>query len=229
MRLVSALAVAATLTLTGGWGGLSFAAGEKEDVDVAIVFLVDTSYSMDSFELQVARDSHLDAITSPAVVAAIESGMIGRIGATYVEFGAWADPIVGWTTIAGQPSADAFAASIRRAPLQNRPQTGIGAAFERAAALIDTMPYRAQRVVVDIVGDGINSAKGPAVVPARNALLERGAVINGMPLMLAPSDFGLDQYYETIVIGGPGAFSMPLTRIEQMPAALREKIVLELF
>jgi hypothetical protein len=60
-------------------------------------------------------------------------------------------------------------------------------------------------------------------------LLARGAVINGMPLMLDPSEAGLDAYYETAVIGGPGAFSMPLTRIGQMPAALRQKIVAELF
>lgn len=202
-------------------------AEEPADVDVAIVFLVDTSLSMDARELRIARAAHVEAFRSPEVLSAIEDGGI-TVGVAYAEFGMYGTPIVSWTVVTSAATAEAFAAALEAAPVNSIPQTSIGAGLAEAARMIDTMPFAAARIVVDVVGDGVNSTS-PDVPTARNALLERGAVINGMPLMLAPSDVGLDLYYETTVIGGPGAFSMPLTRIEQMPAALRQKIIAELF
>lgn len=222
---LAAALVAGVILAWLAWPAL---ADDRPEVDVAVVFVVDTSYSMDSIELEIARGSHVAAFLSPEVLQAIAAGGLGRISVAYVEFGGFAETLVEWTVVSDPASAEAFAARLEAVAITNIPQTSIGAGLQEAARLIDMMPYRATRIVVDVVGDGMNSS-GPEVGAARNALLDRGVVINGMPLMLAPSDVGLDRYYETTIIGGPGAFSMPLTAIGQMPAALRQKIIQELY
>jgi Mg-chelatase subunit ChlD len=214
--------------------GSSATAGDdtRPAVDVAVVFVVDTSYSMTGGELAIARAAHVAAFRSEEVQAAIAREEV-RVGVAYVEFGAFAETIVSWTVVEDPETAEAFADRLAAAPVLSRPGTGIAEGLTEAGRLIDAAPYLAARTVVDILGDGINSVPSPfhraPVAEARNALLERGAIVNGMPLLIDPSEAGLDAYYEEIVIGGPGAFSMPLTDIGQMPVALRQKIIAELF
>jgi Mg-chelatase subunit ChlD len=229
MRANAALVtVAACLSAGPGLAGEA----QRPTVDVAVVFVVDTSYSMSEGELALARAAHVAAFRSPEVQAAIAEEEV-RIAVAYVEFGAFAETVVEWTVVEDRPTAEAFAARLAAAPVLSRPGTGIAEGLTEAGRLIDRTPYRPERIVVDIIGDGINSVPSPfhrtPVAEARNALIDRGAIVNGMPLLIDPSEAGLDAYYEDIVIGGTGAFSMPLTDIGQMPAALRQKIIAELF
>jgi Mg-chelatase subunit ChlD len=229
MRSIAALVTAAAC-LTGA----SAIAGDdgRPTVDVAVVFVVDTSYSMSAGELALARAAHVAAFRSPEVQAAI-AGEAVRVAVAYVEFGSFAETVVDWTVVDDPATAEAFAARLAAAPVLSRPGTGIAEGLTEAGRLIDRTPYRATRTVVDIIGDGINSVPSPfhrtPVADARNALIDRGAIVNGMPLLIDPSEAGLDAYYEETVIGGAGAFSMPLNDIGQMPAALRHKIIAELF
>jgi Mg-chelatase subunit ChlD len=229
MRLFAILSTAATCL-----SGVSAVAGDdgRPAVDVAVVFVVDTSYSMNEGELAIARAAHVAAFRSREVLAAIAREEV-RVGVAYVEFGAFAETIVGWTVVEDPETAEVFAAALAAAPVLSRPGTGIAEGLTEAGRLLDRAPYRAARTVVDILGDGINSVPSPfhraPVAEARNALLARGAIVNGMPLLIDPSEAALDLYYEETVIGGPGAFSMPLTDIGQMPVALRQKIIAELF
>ena len=72
------------------------------------------------------------------------------------------------------------------------------------------------------------------VTEARDAAVRRGVTINGLPLMTTGgggswgSIADLDRYYETCVIGGPGAFMIPVNDWSQFPEAVRRKLVLEL-
>ncbi len=58
--------------------------------------------------------------------------------------------------------------------------------------------------------------------------------INGLPILLKrpnPSTLdidNLDVYYEDCVIGGPGAFVIPIKTREQFKEAIRTKLVLEI-
>ena len=47
---------------------------------------------------------------------------------------------------------------------------------------------------------------------------------------MRPSDApnGLDKYYADCVIGGPGAFVLPVRKIEDFAVAVRRKLVLEI-
>ena len=68
----------------------------------------------------------------------------------------------------------------------------------------------------------------------RDLLVGQGIVINGLPLMTnsgytSSYDVAdLDVYYTNCVIGGPGAFMIPVNAWEQFPEAIRRKLVLEL-
>jgi len=87
--------------------------------------------------------------------------------------------------------------------------------------------------VIDVSGDGANNA-GPLVVPMRDEVLDAGITINGLPIMLKRPYVGtmdiedLDVYYEDCVIGGPGAFVVPIREREKFIEATRTKLVLEI-
>ena len=124
------------------------------DVDTAIVFAADISWSMDARELRVVREGHAEAITAPEVLDAISRGAIGRVAVTYIEFAGAARQMVDWMVIDGRPSAERFAAAIRAIEGATEPYTDISAAFYLADNLFAAMPYRATNKVVDVVGDG---------------------------------------------------------------------------
>ncbi len=69
---------------------------------------------------------------------------------------------------------------------------------------------------------------------ARDAVVAEGIVINGLPLMTREgmgSQWHLEQldvYYETCVIGGPGAFVVPVLEWDDFTEAVRRKLVLEM-
>ncbi|MFB2608279.1 DUF1194 domain-containing protein, partial [Rhizobium phaseoli] len=83
--------------------------------------------------------------------------------------------------------------------------------------------------VIDVSGDGPNNSGNP-VTPVRDKPVASGMVINGLALMLRPSDVpdGLDKYYADCVIGGPGAFVLPVRKIEDFAVAVRRKLVMEI-
>ena len=81
-------------------------------------------------------------------------------------------------------------------------------------------------------GDGPNNA-GVPVVPVRDELVGQGIVINGLPIMLklATGFFDLadlDRYYADCVIGGTGAFMIPIKEKSEFQTATRRKLLLEI-
>jgi hypothetical protein len=204
-------------------------------VDVELVLAVDVSYSMDPDEQALQREGYIAGITSREFMQALRSGQHGKVAATYFE---WAGPydqkiVVPWRLIDGPEAADAFANEIARAPYRRASRTSISGALNFAKPLFDGSGYRGFRHVVDVSGDGANNS-GPFVTIARDDVLAAGITINGLPIMLKrPNSFtmdidNLDIYYEDCVIGGPGAFVIPIREREQFKEATRTKLVLEI-
>jgi hypothetical protein len=218
---------AAVLSLAVLWLGAA-RADDRPVVDVAIVFVADTSNSIRTAERYLERRSHADALLSEPVQSAIADTQTGAIAAAYVEFGSQAWVRVGWTKIDGIAPAKAFGAAVLAADYATDGWTGIGAGLDVANSLFTTLPFRAQRLVVDVIGNGDNNY-GEAVAPPRAALIARGVTINGMPMIRDPADADLVPYYASMITGGPGHFSVPLTVFADMPEALRKKIPLELY
>lgn len=231
-RWVLRLFFTATLALGIAQGGAMHA--QDAVVDLELVLAVDVSGSMDQDERQLQRSGYVAALNHPEVVAAIASGFRGRIAVTLVE---WAGPssqkvVVPWRLIDGQAAADQVAAELAAAPSARIRGTSISGALVFAASQFGASPYQGERQVIDVSGDGPNNM-GPPVVPARDAVVARGIAINGLPLMLKTGGaFGanipLDLYYRDCVIGGPGAFHLPVQKMDQFAEAIRRKLVLEI-
>lgn len=111
--------------------------------------------------------------------------------------------------------------------------TNFSSGLEEANKLIDRLPFQADRIVVDIVGDGVhNSQMGKyPVADLRKRLLDKGVTINGLPLMHDPSEAPqlLLEFYKTQVVGGPSSFLLPLNEMSTLPVLLRQKIIQELY
>src|SRR5690606_333308 len=94
-------------------------------------------------------------------------------------------------------------------------------------------PFKGLRRVLDISGDGPNN-QGRPVTDARDKLVSNGVTINGLPLMTSSgysSSYDVDEldvYYSECVVGGPGAFTIPVNDWAQFAEAVRRKLVIEL-
>jgi hypothetical protein len=213
----------------------TFLLAEEVEVDVELFLAVDVSRSMTPAELEIQRRGYAEALSSAEVISAIRDGLIGRIALTYVE---WAGEysqrvVVPWTLIeTGEDARDVasritahFEAGLRR--------TSISGALLYAAEDFEGNGFRGMRRVIDVSGDGPNN-QGRPVLRARQSVLDKGIIINGLPLMTqdALSEIwgipDLDVYYQHCVIGGPGAFVVPVYSWDQFAQAVQRKLVLEI-
>ena len=202
--------------------------------DLELVIAVDVSLSMDLDEQRLQRDGYVAAFRDPEVHKAITSGPNGRISVTYME---WAGPptqqvVIPWTTIDGAEAARTFADRLEAVPISRARMTSISTALQFSGRLFETSGVRGIRRVIDVSGDGPNNS-GVPVVPVRDDLVGQGIVINGLPIMLklATGFFdlpNLDRYYSDCVIGGTGAFMIPIKERSEFQTATRRKLLLEI-
>lgn len=209
------------------------AARADTEVDLALVIAVDISYSMDIDELALQRQGFADAFRSALVHDAIRRGLLGKIAVAYFEWaGSWDQRvIVPWTVLDGPQSAEAFAEKVAAQPVRRAQRTSISGAIEFGAKLIGQSGVDAARRVIDISGDGPNNQGRPVTV-ARAEALAQGITINGLPIMLKAPGYldipALDAYYKDCVIGGQGAFVVPVRERDQFMPAIKTKILLEI-
>jgi hypothetical protein len=204
-------------------------------VDLELVLAVDVSRSIDPDEARLQREGYVRALTDERVVQAIRSGVHGRIALTYVEWAAASlqFTVIGWTLIKDRASADAFAGKLAEAPMQSHSRTSISGAIDYSMQLFGKNGFEGERLVIDISGDGRNN-DGRQAHLARNEAVARGITINGLPIINDrptfgfPPDANLDVYYETDVIGGPGAFMVVARNFEQFGEAILAKLIREI-
>ena len=214
--------------------GRQLAQKKEATVDVELVLAVDVSYSMDMDELAIQREGYAQAIISKEFLQALKTGPHGKISVTYFEWAASSDQkiIIPWRVIDGPETADAVANEIMKTPIRRASRTSISGAINFAMPLFDENPHRGLRRVIDISGDGPNN-NGAPVVTARDAALEKGIIINGLPIMVKEPSYStmdidnLDFYYEDCVIGGPGSFVVTIKDREKFKEAIRTKLLLE--
>lgn len=217
------------------FGSAAPAADPPREVDVELFLAVDISRSMAPSELEIQRRGYATALRSPEVVRAITEGLIGTIALTYVE---WAGEsgqrvVIPWTLISSREDADRFATLIESGFRPSLWRTSITAALDFASLSIDTNDIAGLRRVIDISGDGPNN-QGGTVTFARDRAIAQGVTINGLPLMTKAGYFSnmhledLDAYYVHCVIGGPGAFTIPVFDWAQFASAVKRKLILEI-
>ncbi len=203
------------------------------EVDLELVLMVDVSRSMTPNELEIQRRGYAAALRSPAVWDAVQSGFLQRVAMSYVEWAGTQRTIVDWRLIETSDDLLAFAdaLSIEFDPALRR--TSISSALLYGAEAIRDNAYDGLRRVIDVSGDGPNNLGRP-VTRAREAVLAEGITINGLPLMTREGMGStwhlddLDRYYEACVIGGPGAFVIPVLDWDDFAEAVRRKLILEM-
>ena len=216
---------------------LAFAAPAAAEVpvDLELILAIDVSRSMTPRELEIQRRGYAEALVSPDVIQAIGLGPHGQIALAYVE---WAGAhsqreIVGWTLIRTRADAETFAARLTAEFQDSLRRTSISGLIDFAVPEFDNNGFRGLRRVIDISGDGPNN-QGRPVLAARAVAEAAGVTINGLPLMTREGLGAqwhlddLDVYYRHCVITGQSAFVIPVLDWEDFPAAVRQKLVLEL-
>ena len=225
-----ALASIAALALFGGGP-----ARADTTVDIELVLAVDVSLSMDMEEQRLQRDGYVAALRDPQIVSAIQSGPHGKIAVTYIE---WAGPhsqstVLPWTLIEDRASAEDVAARLAEAPISRQRMTSISGALAYSGRQFDANPFLGIRRVIDVSGDGPNNSGAP-VQPIRQELISSGIIINGLPIILRPSQSSLfdisylDRYYADCVVGGTGSFMIPIRERSEFTTAIRQKLLLEI-
>ncbi len=238
MRVAAAFAA---LVLVG-FGALVGPARAGEAVDAIVVLAADVSRSINDDEFTLQRRGYAAAIVSPKLMEAIHDGPHGAIALCYVEWAGEGEQkiVVDWKIVRGSADAEAFAATLVAAPRAFVGRTAIGSALDFAMTAIGASGFSADRKVIDVSGDGTSNQGRPAP-EARDAAVAAGAIVNGLSIFnrsaAAESGYlalhtnppgGLAQYYRDNVIGGPGAFVLPIDDFGKFSEAMIRKLIAEI-
>ena len=215
------------------------ARADDEQVDLLLVLAADVSRSVDEKKFKLQRDGYAAAIVDPRVVRAMTAGPRGRIALSFLEWASEGEQIViiDWTSVGSDGEAQAIARRIREAPRAFMGRTSISAAIDYSMGVLARSPFAGPRRVIDVSGDGTNNSGRPVTL-ARDAAVAQGVVINGLvilsevplptnPLHTHPPG-GLTAYYETNVIGGPGAFVVEAESFQAFGQLLISKLIKEI-
>ena len=228
----------AALALTTGSARAQQA--NANDVDLLLVLAADVSRSIDEIKFKLQRDGYAAALTDPAIVRAMQSvGPKKRIALLFVEWAGAGESkvVVDWTSVGSAEDARAFADRLLATPRPFYGRTSIAGAIDVGLAQLASSPFKSDRKIIDISGDGTNNA-GREVKEARDEAVAAGVVINGVvilskvPLPFNPAHThpmgGLLAYYENNVIGGPGSFALQAENFETFGLAMRTKLIKEI-
>jgi Protein of unknown function (DUF1194) len=211
-------------------------------VDAAVVLAADVSRSIDDGEFALQRRGYAEAIRDQKLMDAISTGPHGAIALAYIEWAGEGEQkqVVDWALIRNAAEARAFATALTAAPRAFVGRTAIGSAIDFSFALFGETGFTTDRRIIDVSGDG-TSNQGRAVTAARDAAVAGGAVINGLTIFnrraAAGGGYlalhtnpagGLAQYYRDNVIGGKGAFVVPIDDFNSFADALLRKLVNEI-
>jgi Protein of unknown function (DUF1194) len=210
----------------------SFAVGTpataQTAVDLQLALMVDASGSVNQTRFELQKRGYVAALRNPRVLQAILGGRNQSIAVTLVQ---WTGPflqrqVLPWTLFKDEASIKSGAAIIEQTPRQLfGGGTSISGAVDHAMSLFPQSPFKGERRVIDVSGDGANNA-GRSMIRARDEAVNADVTINGLPI-LAFEPY-LDEYYRDYVIGGPGAFMIVAKDFETFGEAILKKMIIEI-
>jgi Protein of unknown function (DUF1194) len=210
-----------------------------EPVDLLLVLAADVSRSVTEPKFKLQREGAAAAITHPEVVQAITSGPNRRIAVCFLE---WAtagqqNVVIDWTVIDDGEAARSFGDKLVELPRSFAGSTSISHAIDFSVIQLERSPFKAERRVIDISGDGNNNS-GRSVTDARDDALAKGITINALVILTPIAESfrpehtnppgGLEKYFQDNVIGGFGAFTVVAENHEAFGRALTKKLIAEI-
>jgi hypothetical protein len=197
-------------------------------VDLQLVLAVDASGSVSMYRFELQKRGYVLALRNPRVIGAILSGGTRSIAITMMQ---WTGPflqreVLPWTLLKDEASVKSAAAVIEETPRRLfGGGTSISGAIDYSMSMFPRSPFKAQRRVIDISGDGANN-NGRSVVRARDEAVAADVTINGLPILAVEPD--LAEHYRDYVIGGPGAFMVVAENFENFADAILKKMIIEI-
>jgi len=215
-------------------GGVAASATSAEDLrtDINIVTALDVSDSIDAQSTRIEIEGMAQAILAPEILQAIRAGHYGCVGFAIFAWNEGVYPeLVSWTVIRDNEDARAVSEQLRNASssefgvsvdrMVEPRMTDLSGAIDHAAVLLLTAPFAADRMVLNVIGNGWdNVGEGP--VQARDRLVGAGGIINGVIL---GEDHVLADYFRQNVIGGRGAFLVTVKDKSAITSVLARKFL----
>lgn len=197
-------------------------------VDLALVFAVDVSTSVDAGDFKLQMDGIAAALRQPLTLQYVQSGPNQKIAISVVQWSSAKKQVVTqeWQILADQAGIESAASRIEMQQRQWNPGgTGLAAGLVFCAGLLRAFPLHAGRKLIDVSGDGPDN-EGGNVALARAATVASGITINGLPII--DGSKLIQAYYRDQVIGGPGAFLEPAENMLAFKSAMQRKLLREL-
>src|SRR5262249_17672900 len=213
-----------------------FAAKAGEQVGMQLILAADVSGSVNASRYRTQQDGYLEALGDPRVLNVIRELDPPVLAITFI---AWARDqyvMVPWMRVHDAKSMDLFRDRLRN---EQRPQIGINTFIARALLFCEgkfDREFSGGRKVIDVSGDGGDSEGIAGVRDVRDALIGKGVVINGLPIVVKPPDYifppqppeGLDVYYRRHVVGGDGHVTIESIGFDNFKQAILQKLLLEI-
>ncbi len=206
------------------------AAAQAEQVDLALVMAVDVSESVDDARFTLQMDGIARALESREVQASVLSGPHQAMLLALVQ---WSNrPVLSlpWTLLTSGADVQQFAARVRRLRRASNGFTCMSVALRSIAdKLLTQLPVPAERVVVDVSGDGRDNCNPLETVDqVRDELAASSVTLNGLPILEGDEAATLEGWYRDHLIGGPNAFLVPAESFDDFDRAIRRKFVTEM-
>ena len=199
-----------------------------DTVDLALVLAVDCSSSVDDVDFGIQMAGIAAALRHRALLEAIKQGKHKRIAISVMLWSSERVRVIAvpWRVLAEAGDLEAAAREIESIRHNLSPGgTALEAAIDHAAQMLAEVPFAAERRTIDVSGDGWEN-KGGNPAMARDRAVAKGITINGLPLTRGSKL--LTAYYQSEVIGGPGAFVEPAETVLQLPDAILKKLLREI-
>jgi len=135
-----------------------------------------------------------------------------------------------WTLLTSKEDVAALSQRLRTMRRADEGFTCMSVALRSIAdKLLTRMPVPADRVVVDVSGDGAENCNPPEpVTQVRDDLVALGVTINGLPILEGDEADTLEEWYRDHVIGGQNSFLLPAAGFDDFERAIRRKFVTEI-
>jgi Protein of unknown function (DUF1194) len=211
-------------------------AAEPEPVGMQLILAADVSGSVNTARYQTQQEGYLQALGDLRVLDVIRELEPPVLAITFIAWARDQEVMVPWTRVQDARSMDIFRDRLKNT---RRAQVGVNTLISRALSFCDRQfdhEFTGGRKVIDVSGDGDDNQGIRGLREVRDALIAKGVVINGLPIIVKPPEYifppqppeGLDVYYRNHVVGGEGHVTIESIGFDNFKQAILQKLLLEI-
>jgi hypothetical protein len=207
-----------------------------EKVGMQLILAADVSGSVNATRYKTQQDGYIEALGDPRVLNVIRELDPPVLAITFIAWARGQEAMVPWMRVHDARTMDLFRNRLKGA---QRPPIGISTLIANALLFCDGQferEFTGGRKVIDVSGDGDDNQGISGVRNVRDALVAKGVVINGLPIIVKPPEYifppqpaeGLDVYYRRHVVGGEGHVLIESIGFDNFRQAILQKLLLEI-